>query len=250
MTTYTKLQQVTAGLLLVLGMNAGAQTAGGTPAAPATAVPAPSKYLAPGFAGLATSDKVLVMPVDVELFSLSAGGVAEPRADWTEAALRHTRAALQAHKAKLGLATIEGTEDLADEFAEQTGLFAAVARSIALHHGTGGIWALPTKAGQLLWNLGDAMQPLAQRTGARYGLFVWMRDSYASAERKAMMVGLALLGVGIGGGVQTGYAALVDLQSGQVVWFNQLLRASGDLREAVPATESIGALLIGFPQAR
>ena len=34
------------------------------------------------------------MPVDVELFSLSAGGVAEPRADWTAAALGHMKGAV------------------------------------------------------------------------------------------------------------------------------------------------------------
>lgn len=226
-----------------------------TPSAPASGTPAAapvvsSKLLAPGFAGLAATDKVLLMPVDVELFSLSAGGVAEPRADWTEAAQRHMKAGIAARQAQLGLSTIEGTEALADEFAEQVGLYAAVAASISLHHGTGGAWALPTKAGQLLWSFGDAMQPLGARSGARYGLFIWVRDSYASAERKAMMVGLALLGVGITGGIQVGYASLVDLHTGQVVWFNQLVRAMGDLREAKAAAESIDALLAGFPQVR
>jgi hypothetical protein len=81
-------------------------------------------------------------------------------------------------------------------------------------------------------------------------LFTWVRDSYASAERVAMMVGLALLGVGVGGGAQVGYASLVDLESGQVLWFNQLRRASGDLREAAKATESVEALLTGFPATR
>lgn len=208
------------------------------------------KNLAPGFGGPALADKVLMMPVDVELFSLSAGGVAEPKADWTAAAQEHMKKAITAKKTQLRLSTIEGSEALADDFAEQVGLHAAVARSIALHHSGGDMWALPTKAGQLQWSFGDAMQPLAAKTGARYGLFVWVRDSYASAERKAMMVGLALLGVGIVGGVQVGYASLVDLQTGQVVWFNRLARVSGDLREAASATESIEALLAGFPPAR
>lgn len=209
-----------------------------------------NKNVAPGFAGLSTGDKVLLMPVDVELFSLSAGGVAEPKADWTSSAQGHMKTAIAARKTALKLSTVEGTESLADEHAEQVGLHAAVAQSIALHHGAGGIWALPTKGGQLEWSFGESMRPLASKTGARYGLFVWVRDSYASAERKAMMIGLALLGVGIGGGIQVGYASLVDLQTGQVVWFNRLLRGTGDLREAPSATESIEALLAGFPQAR
>jgi len=42
----------------------------------------------------------------------------------------------------------------------------------------------------------------------------------------------------------------VDLQTGQVLWFNSLARLSGDLREQKPAAESIDALLAGFPAIR
>lgn len=208
-----------------------------------------SKNLAPGFAGPAAKDPVVVMPVDVELFSLSAGGVAEPKADWTAAAQQHMRSAIDHKRTQLGIATLEMSEADADAFGEQVALHAAVAGSIALHHGVGGAWTLPTKAGVLDWTFGDAMQPLRDKTGARYALFIWVRDSYASAERKAAMVALALLGVGIPLGSQVGYASLVDLDSGRVVWFNRLARPSGDLREAEAAKESIDALLSGFPAA-
>ncbi|MCX2863911.1 hypothetical protein OOZ63_18960 [Paucibacter sp. PLA-PC-4] len=214
------------------------------------AVLAQNANLAPGFTQLAKAAKVVVMPVDVELFSMSAGGVNEPRADWTTAAHGHMKTALAAKSTKLGFSAEPMSETAADEFAEPIALHAAVARSIALHHSMGGGWALPTKDGKLDWSFGDAMKQLQAKTGAQYGLFVWVRDSYASAERKMAMVGLALLGVGISGGVQTGYASLVDLNSGQVMWFNRLARASGDLREAESATESIEALLAGFPKVQ
>jgi hypothetical protein len=206
-----------------------------------------SKNLAPGFAGLNKADPVVLMPIDVELFSLSGGGVAEPKADWTAAAQKFMGDAIAARKAGWGLNTQSLTERDADAFGEQVGLHAAVARSISLHHSAGGMWALPTKAGALEWSFGDAMQALKEKTGARYGLFVWVRDSYASAERKAAMVALALLGVGLTGGIQVGYASLVDLDSGRVVWFNQLARGTGDLREAASAKETIDVLLSGFP---
>jgi hypothetical protein len=211
---------------------------------------AASKNLAPGFSALSSKDPVLLMPVDVELFSLSAGGVAEPKADWTAAAQKHMAAAITQKQAQLKLASQQMSETDADAFAEQVSLHAAVAGSIALHHAVGGPWQLPTKAGMLDWSFGDAMQPLRDKTGARYALFVWVRDSYASPERKAAMVALALLGVGITGGIQVGYASLVDLDSGRVVWFNRLARGTGDLREAGPAKESIDALLTGFPAAQ
>lgn len=207
----------------------------------------PSRNLAPGFSKLSKDARVVVMPVDVELFSLSAGGVAEPRADWTAAAHGHMKDELARVATKLGLNSAAMAEADADEFGEQIGLYAAVARSISLHHGAGGVWALPTKEGRLDWSFGDSMQPLQAKSGARYGLFVWVRDSYASAERKAAMVALALLGVGISGGIQVGYASLVDLDSGRVVWFNQLARGTGDLREAASAAETVDVLLRGFP---
>lgn len=221
------------------------------PLAVSTAGPAqaqsPSKNLAPGFTHLARADRIALMPVDVELYSLSAGGVAEPKADWTADALGHMKTALSRKTEDLGVSIGAVDEAAADEFAEQSAVQAAVARSIALHHGFGGVWALPTKQGRLDWSLGDTMKPLAQRTGARYGLFVWVRDSYASAERKVAMVALALLGVGISGGAQVGYASLVDFETGQVLWFNRLLRGSGDLRDADAAAETINALMAGFP---
>lgn len=211
---------------------------------------AQSKNIAPGFAGLSKADPVLVLPVDVELFSLSAGGMTEPKADWTAAAKAHMKTAVAARKKALGIVSQDASEAIADEFAEQVGLHAAVAGSIALHHSSGGVWGLPTKAGQLNWTFGDAMQSLGAKTGARYGLFMWVRDSYASAERKAAMVALAILGVGITGGIQIGYASLVDLQTGQVIWFNQLARGTGDLREADSARETVDALFSGFPAVR
>ncbi|MCV2419962.1 hypothetical protein [Paucibacter sp. DJ2R-2] len=207
--------------------------------------------LAPGFSSLPTAARVVVMPVDVELFSLSAGGVAEPKADWTSAAHGHMKAALLATSNRLGFKHTELEDTAADEYAEPIALHAAVARSIALHHGANaGPWALPTKAGRLDWSFGDAMQGLKQKTGADYGLFVWVRDSYASAERKVAMVAMALLGVGLNAGQQVGYASLVDLHDGRVVWFNRLARASGDLREADAAAESIAVLLDSFPRTR
>ncbi len=214
--------------------------------APASAQPI-NKNAAPGFNGLNQNDTVVLMPVDVELFSLSLGGIPEPKADWTQTALKHMNTALAERKASWGARSKLLTEQDADDFADQVALHAAVAQSIALHHAVGGVWALPTKQGQLLWAFNDAMKPIAEKTGARYALFVWMRDSYASAERKAAMVAFAILGVGISGGSQVGYASLVDLSDGRVVWYNRLARGSGDLREVESARESIGALLADFP---
>lgn len=211
---------------------------------------AESRNLATDFSGLPKGATIALMQPDIELFSLSAGGVQEPKADWTEAALKHVQDSLHSRAAGLGLTVRELSENDADDLAEVNALHAAVARSIALHHMMGGNFALPTKSGKLDWSLGDAVVPLREKSGSDYALFIWMRDSYASAERKVTMVVLAMLGVGITGGFQVGYASLVDLRTGQVLWFNQLVRGTGDLREAEPANETVTALLKNFPETK
>jgi len=216
----------------------------------ASSASAESRNIAPGFDSLPKSARVVIMPADLELYSMSAGGVVEPKADWTEAATRHFTGALTEKKKSLGLASVELNDADADELSEVNALHAAVARAIALHHFGPSSLHLPTKDGKLDWSLGEAVAPIRQKTGADYALFSWVRDSYASAERKAAMVAMALLGVGLTAGVQVGYASLVDLRTGRVLWFNRLARGTGDLREADTAGETVSALLEKFPVAK
>lgn len=211
---------------------------------------AQSRSLAPGFGSLPSGAVVLVMTPDVELFAISGGGVFEPKADWTETAQRYIDHALDSQLSARKLTLKKTTEKQVDEFREISALHAAVAASIALHHARGGGLKLPTKNDQLDWSLGDAVKPLREQAGTDYALFVWMRDSYASNERKAAMIVMALFGVGMAGGAQVGYASLVDLRTGQVMWFNRLHRANGDLREREPAEETVQSLLADFPAAK
>ena len=201
--------------------------------------------LAPGFTKLPPNSTIALMPVDVELFEISAGGVTEPRADWTTAASKNIMADLRARKAKLGARATEIAGEQDETVEALNNLHGAVSRAIVVHHF--GQLKLPTKDGKLDWTLGPDAAKLREKSGADYALFTWIRDSYASAERKAMMVVGALLGVGMGGGVQQAYASLIDLRTGQIVWFNRMVRGTGDLREAEPAAETLNALLTGFP---
>jgi len=201
--------------------------------------------LAPGFTKLPLNSTIALMPVDVELFEISAGGVIEPRADWTAAASKNIMADLRVRKAKLGARATGITGDQDEAVEALNNLHGAVSRAIVVHHF--GPLKLPTKGGKLDWTLGPDAAKLREKSGADYALFTWVRDSYASAERKAMMVVGAPLGGGMGGGVQQAYASLVDLRTGQIVWFNRMARTTGDLREAEPTAETLNALLTGFP---
>jgi hypothetical protein len=219
--------------------------------ASAAAGAAQTRNLAPDFKFLPRDATVVIMPTDIELFVVSAGGVMEPKADWTEAANKHFKAALVQKKSALGVATIELSEHDADDVAEINTLHAAIARAIQVHHFGPSFLKLPTKGGRLDWSLGEPARMLKEKTGADYALFSWIRDSYASAERVATTIALAVLGIGIfPGAMQTGYASLVHLDTGRVVWFNRLIRLTGDLREPGRAAETLDALLAEFPSAK
>lgn len=221
--------------------------------ASAQQAPSDSRNLAPGFSNLSKGTKVVVMPLDIELYSISAGGVPEPMAEWTETAHKNFRAALMARQGIEGVELVTLSEKDADDFAEINALHGAVARAISLHHFGLPSYNLPTKQGKLDWSLGDVVRVIKDKTGADYALFSWVRDSYASGERQIMMAAVAILSLGRavpGGGLQQGYASLVDLNTGRVLWFNQMRRTSGDLRDAAAAAGSVEALLYQFPVAK
>ena len=96
--------------------------------------------------------------------------------------------------------------------------------------------------------MGPKAVALNDEYNADYALFLLVRDSYASAGRSMMVMAGFLLGVGVSGGAQLGFASLVDLHTGEIVWFNRLARAQGDLREAGPAEETVTTLLNNFPK--
>lgn len=201
--------------------------------------------LAQGFVQLPAGAKIVLMPLDVELFSMSAGGVLEPQAEWTTQALAHLKNAIQNRPSKNGISFNPLADDGDPQIDDMNRLHGAVGAAINIHHL--GLLKLPTKEGKLDWSLGPEVAMIKQKTGADYALFTFVRDSYASAERKAAIVVAALLGASLTAGFQVGYASLVDLTNGNVLWFNQLIRGYGDLREAEPAQESLNALLQGFP---
>jgi hypothetical protein len=197
--------------------------------------------------------RILLMPIDVELSELSAGGLVEANAEWTEQALKFMTSALDSEMRTraVGLVTYAGEAqrlgDIRSEHFQIEKLHAAVGQSIILHRHIKPL-RLPTKRGQLDWSLGDSVKVLRDEFQADYALFIYMRDSYTSAGRAAVIAIGALLGVGIPGGAQVGFASLVDLQSGDIVWFGFMARARGDLRTADAAAQTTKALLRSFPK--
>jgi hypothetical protein len=192
---------------------------------------------------------ILVLPVDTELSELSFGGAPSIRQDWTVAARENMNQALYTSFAEKSANVTFHNGDVDDEdLAKILRLHAAVGRSIQVHQYEGP-QKLPTKQGKFEWSLGPSISRLAEKTQADYVLFVYVRDSYSGPGRvAAQFIAAAVFGVAIQGGVQQGFASLVDLKTGEFVWYNRLLRGAGDLRTAEPAKETIATLLEGMPK--
>ncbi len=79
-------------------------------------------------------------------------------------------------------------------------------------------------------------------------MLVLVGDRFASTGGVATIIfALLLTGGRMQGGVQLGFSSLVDLNTGEVVWFNRLIRGAGDLRTPAGANETVGVLLSNFP---
>ena len=185
--------------------------------------------------------RLLLVKPDVELGEVTAGGVVEPRADWSDSATRGIEDSLATALSKRGI-QVDTLAALTDPHEVQLDkLHEVVGREILIHQS--GLVPLPTKHSALDWTLGPGTNTLRDKYGADYAMFVFVRDTYSSDSRKAMM----LLGMAQGG-AQIAFASLVDLRSGNIVWFNRLFTEAGDdLRSASGATGFTASLLKDSP---
>ena len=196
------------------------------------------------------SVSVLLMPVDIELSALTTGGVKEVRADWTATAEKFISEALRRqlaqHEDKL-LEYIEpqNLEDMR-KHTQIIKLHGVVGQMIMLHSMSPAMIP-PTKKNSFNWSLGKEVSSLREASGADYGLFIYLRDSYSTAGRKALIVASAMLGVSVAGGTQMGFSTLVDLRDGSIVWFNRILKQTGDLRTEEAAYNAVEELIKGIP---
>ena len=199
---------------------------------------------------LAISGTVVLIEPDIELSELGAGGMAEPRQEWTRTArLLYPQAAREV-LARQGIGMVADyplpAEIGPDDRRRQLHLLSQAVSMSILQFSRAGPGRLRNKRGEFDWTLGPGVQVFREATGADYGLFTYVRDSYASGGRTAMRIaGLLLLGGDIGGGTQVGLASLVDLRTGQVVWHNLLVDQTGDLRNLEGARETADDLLRG-----
>lgn len=197
--------------------------------------------------------RILLMPPDVVLGEVTAGGVIEPNAEWTAKAADYVDASLRDMLAQRRMAVVNYAAPAPDSegarvHAHLIKLHALVGRSI-IRYETGLTGSLPTKKGKFDWTLGPDVRRLGETSGADYALFVEIQDTYTSGGRAVALIIASVLFQRpvFGTGQQLGVASLVDLKTGAMVWFNRLDRIEGDLRAPGPARRSVLTLMAGFP---
>ncbi len=190
--------------------------------------------------------RVVLMEADVECSLVTASGLAEPNAAWTTRCRTSVRSALtdfmtdrQAELVVHDAAAIPAGR--AARYRELAKLYEAVGTSILNRDG------YPTSEDKTDWSLGTGVRIIQNDHDADYALFIYLRDQYESGSRVATRLAFAMLGVMTAPATQQGFASLVDLETGNVVWFNKLVSTVGDLRDKQSARDAIDDLLDGSP---
>jgi hypothetical protein len=193
--------------------------------------------------------RVVVFRPDVHVVEQTTGGLSQPNADWTKNARDALNVALekslQSRFSEMKLMP-ELSGDDAVMMSDYRALFKAVADA-AITHKLFPANRLPTKKEAFDWTMGPGAAQLGKLGGGEYGLFFYLYDSYNSEGRKQAEAIGVMMGVAAPSGLHIGYAGLIDLKTGDLVWINADLAMRGDVRDVAGADKRIAQLLEGFP---
>lgn len=205
----------------------------------------------PGFTLPPGTARIVLMRPSIRVGEQSTGGMFEPNADWTLQARDTLGRAIGAVQGQLGNSVVNLVEPVgadASALAEYQALFTTLADSVIVYQFFPGN-RLPTKKrkGQFSWTLGPGVSSLPGLAGADYALFVTTEDQFGSTGRKVVQIFAALGGVSVPTGVHKGFAGLVDIRTGDLVWLNADLQMGGDVRTEEGANKRVAQLFEGFP---
>lgn len=176
--------------------------------------------------------KVLVLPVDVIIKEVTAGGVSEEVPDWSRQGSANVRDALTTYfrSEKNKKIKLVETPRLSDREIENVKQHLALYRRVAgaVVDKTYGQTSWPHKIQKFDYTLGNGLKSLAERTGADSAIVVVGEDEVSTAGRKvaaffldAVSYGHSFLSV-----------AIVNLNTGDILWFNYAFQyKSTDLRK-------------------
>ena len=194
------------------------------------------------------SPKILLMPVDIEICELTLAGMCEPSASWTQNSRENIITSFEEilNKRNAILKKYNMNEQQNDEIIQVIKLHTQIGQEII--NNEYGPYELPTKK-EFNWTLGKKVKLLKKKYKSDYAIFIFFRDQYSSTERIIYNIITAVLFPGIIpiGGSQIAFASLVNLNNGEVTWFNGYYRSFGDVRDLENARDTVNKLFEEFP---
>ena len=194
------------------------------------------------------SPKILLMPVDIEICELTLAGMCEPSASWTQNSRENIITSFEEilNKRNAILKKYNMNEQQSDEIIQVIKLHTQIGQEII--NNEYGPHELPTKK-EFNWTLGKKVKLLKEKYKSDYAIFIFFRDQYSSTERIIYNIVTAVLFPGIIpiGGSQIAFASLVNLNNGEVTWFNGYYRSFGDVRDLENARDTVNKLFEEFP---
>ncbi|MEO0464171.1 MAG: hypothetical protein AAF127_13655 [Pseudomonadota bacterium] len=195
--------------------------------------------------------RILFLAPNIRVGAQSTGGLFEPNADWTAQARENINVALEQALRNLGNEITRADETAnpaVDELQPYRHLFGAVSGSAMEYQFFRGN-RLPTKKRNksFSWTVGPAISELAAVQGYDYVLFITTRDAYGSTGRKLLQMAAMFANIPVTSGEHVGYAGLVEVKTGNLVWLNADMAMGGDPRKPEGAEKRVRQLLEGFP---
>jgi hypothetical protein len=207
---------------------------------------------------LTDANRIMVIPLKIEIFQISAGGVHEKMDAWCKQGHTNLMAAIEQELDKRPMLSIKAfnetllSQDQHANLDQTRALFDVVSFSIWMHSYGSGPNFFPEKAENFHYSLGTEIRDLMDDVDVL--LLFHCYEHIPSSGKQAVDAGMVVLGL-LGGvflqpttGATVLNIALVDADSGAIIWYNQFIGGgSADIRNPIKATEIIQALLKDFP---
>lgn len=201
-------------------------------------------------------NRILLLPADIRVHEISAGGVIEKVDEWTDQASKHAMKSTREIADSKKLFELKEAPQLADAdkqtLEQHQALYELVANSADFAR-SGPYPAWRERSANFDYTLGPGLAPLAEHTDIDAALFVIGSDYISSAGRKATMaIGIlaaAFTGVAIvpNGGTAYVSVGVIDLRTGNLLWFATNRSQGNDLREGSQMQSVLADLFRSYP---
>lgn len=195
---------------------------------------------------------IAMLPSEVKISELSAGGISELRDEWSAAGKQNTERAILGilSENRVRALLLQPDPQMRSEIEDIMPLFKAVMASIYTHAyvGQGNPNVFPGKLEHFDYSIGS-LEKVVGKQKVDGILIVFGEDEISSTGRKALRIVQAInpFGEAQRSGVTVVAAALVD-KSGDILWFNSYAQGGGyDLRDYESARDFARIVLKTFP---